>query len=141
MIRFYTLFMLLAGFSRVSPAQTLLPFLGTNGKYGFADESGKIIFVPEFEGNMEAFGPDDLYKDLQKNGEGIRLFRSGMVVPNPRLVLGHPRRCVDIDSRTGRADTLTDLIFCQLNNRFLFIDLKMGKTVEIFNESYLNKHF
>ncbi len=138
MIRFYTLFMLLAGFSRVSPAQTLLPFLGTNGKYGFADESGKIIFVPEFEGNMEAFGPDDLYKDLQKNGEGIRLFRSGMVVPNPRLVLGHPRRCVDIDSRTGRADTLTDLIFCQLNNRFLFIDLKMGKTVEIFNESYLN---
>jgi hypothetical protein len=119
-------------------AQSLLPYLSKNGKYGFADETGKIIFAPEFEGRMEAFGPDDWYKDLKKNGEGVRLFRSGVVEPNPRLVLGRPRRCVDVDSRTGRADTLTDLIFCQQNNRFLFIDLKMGKTVEIFNESYLN---
>ncbi len=118
-------------------AQSLLPYLSKNGKYGFADETGKIIFAPEFEGHMEAFGPDDLYKDLRKNGEGVRLFRSGVVVPNPRLMMGRALRCVEVDSRTGRADTLADLIFCQQNDRLLFIDLKTGKTVEAFNESYL----
>lgn len=119
-------------------AQTLLPYLGKNGQYGFADETGKVVFAPEFEGHMEAFGPGDLYKDLRKNGEGVRLFRSGVVVPNPRLVLGRPRRCVDTDSRTGRTDTLADLVVCQQNDRFIFVDLKTGKTVETFNESYLS---
>ena len=90
MVRFWTVFMLCAGFIQVLPVQTLLPYLGKNGKYGFADETGKIVFAPEVEGHMEAFGPGDLYKDLKKNGEGIRLFRSGAVVPNLRLVLGRP---------------------------------------------------
>jgi hypothetical protein len=134
----YCYFLLLFILARqVTPAQTLLPYLGKNGQYGFADETGKVVFAPEFEGHMEAFGPGDLYKDLRKNGEGVRLFRSGVVVPNPRLVLGHPLRCVDTDSRTGRIDTLADLVVCRQNDRFLFVDLKTGKTVETFNESYL----
>lgn len=119
-------------------AQSLLPYLGKNGQYGFADETGKVIIAPEFEGRMEVFGPDDWYKDLKKNGEGVRLFRSGVVVPNPRLTMGRAIRCVDVDSHIGRTDTLTGLVVCQQNDRFIFVDLKTGKTVETFNESYLN---
>lgn len=134
----YYILLLFALFSHVLPAQTLIPYLAKNGKYGFANEAGKIIIAPEFEGHIEAFGPDDLYKDLKKNGEGVRLFRSGVVVPNPRLMLGRPLPCVDVDSRSGRTDTLANLVVCQENNRFFFVDLTTGKTVETFNEIYLN---
>lgn len=119
-------------------AQTLIPYLGKNSKYSFADQSGKIIIAPEFEGHIEAFGPNDLYKDLKKNGEGVRLLRNGVLLPNPRLMLGRPLPCVDVDSQSGRTDTLANLVVCQQNDRFIFVDLTTGKTVETFNEIYLN---
>jgi hypothetical protein len=100
-------------FFQKTTAQTLLPFLAKNGKYGFADEAGKMVIAPEFEGRVEPFLEKTLSIDCKKNGESVRLFRSGLSIPNPRLELHIPRLVVDFDSHDRSLDTIAHLVAIQ----------------------------
>ena len=126
-------------FFQKTTAQTLLPFLAKNGKYGFADEAGKIVIAPEFEGRVEPFSEKTLSIDCKKNGESVRLFRSGLSIPNPHLELHIPRLVVDFDSHDRSLDTIAHLVAIQKNQQFLLVDIRNGKTVETIGEGYLKR--
>jgi hypothetical protein len=139
MIRFCTALILLVGLRQVLPAQTLLPYLGKNGKYGFADETGKIIIAPEFEGRMEPFFEKTLAIDCQKNGETVRLFRSGLVVPNPRLKMSRLLPVLNFDENDVRMDSIGHLIAVRVEQKMQLIHLQAGgKMVESYQPDYLN---
>ncbi len=61
-------------FFQKTTAQTLLPFLAKNGKYGFADEAGKMVIAPEFEGRVEAFSEKTLSIDCKKMANRCAFF-------------------------------------------------------------------
>ena len=126
-------------FFQKTTAQTLLPFLAKNGKYGFADEAGKMVIPPEFEGRVEPFSEKTLSIDCKKNGESVRLFRSGLSIPNPHLELHGLRLVVDFDSHDRSLDTIAHLVAIQKNQQFLLVDIRNGKTVETIGEGYLKR--
>jgi len=126
-------------FFQKTTAQTLIPFLAKNGKYGFADEAGKMVIAPEFEGRVEPFSEKTLSIDCQKNGESVRLFRSGLSIPNPRLEFHVLRLVVNFDSRDRSLDTIAHLVAIQKNQQFLLVDIRNGKTVETIGEGYLKR--
>lgn len=130
--------LLFALFSQVLPAQTLIPFLAQNGKYGFADESGKMVIAPEFEGHIEPFFEKMLAIDCQKNGETVRLFRSGLVVPNPRLMMHRTLPVLDYDENGERIDSIGHLLAFQVGQNWQIIDIRAGgKIAETHQEDYL----
>jgi hypothetical protein len=126
-------------FSQVLSAQNLLPFLGKNGKYGFAEESGKIIIAPEFEGHIEPFFKETLAIDCRKNGETVRLFRSGLIVPNPRLMMSRLLPVLNFDENDVRMDSIGHLAAVRVEQKMRIIHLREdGKMVESYLPDYLN---
>ena len=120
-------------------AQPLLPYLAQNGKYGFADESGKIIIAPDFEGHIEPFLEKTLAIDCQKNGETVRLFRSGLVVPNPRLMMSRVLPVLNFDENDVRIDSIGHLVAVRVEQKMRIIHLREGgKMVESYQPDYLN---
>ena len=120
-------------------AQPLIPFLAQNGKYGFADEAGKIIIAPEFEGRVEPFLEKTLAIDCLRNGETVRLFRSGLVLPNPRLMMGRVLPVLDFDENGERIDSIGHLLAFQVGQNWQIIDLRAGgKIAKTDQEDYLN---
>lgn len=125
--------------SQVLSAQNLIPFLGKNGKYGFADESGKIIIAPEFEGHIEPFFEKTLAIDCKKNGETVRLFRSGLVVPNPRLMMSRILPVLNFDENDVRIDSIGHLAAVRVEQKMRIIHLREdGKMVESYLPDFLN---
>ncbi len=138
MIRFLTVLMFLAGLNQVMLAQILIPFLAQNGKYGFADERGKMVIKPEFDGRVEPFSEKTLAIDCQKNGESVRLFRNGLVIPNPRLTLHRTLPVLDYDENGERIDSIAHLLAFQAAQTWQIIDLRAGgKIAETYQEDFL----
>lgn len=120
-------------------AQTLLPFLDQNGKYGFADETGKMVIAPEFEGHIEPFFEKTLAIDCRKNGETVRLFRSGFVVPNPHLMMSRVLPVLNFDENDVRMDSIGHLVAVRVEQKMRIIHLREGgKMVESYLPDYLN---
>ncbi|MBL7825615.1 MAG: WG repeat-containing protein, partial [Saprospiraceae bacterium] len=120
-------------------AQLLIPFLGQNGKYGFADEQGQVIHAPVFDDVVEPFAENTIAVDCHKNREPVRLFRSGLVVPNPRLQMGRVLTVLNVGFNNILIDSFDHLVAMRVGTTFRIIDLRAeGKTVETFQEDYLN---
>ncbi|NUO00668.1 MAG: WG repeat-containing protein, partial [Saprospiraceae bacterium] len=138
MIRFFTVILFLAGLNQAMLAQVLIPFLAQNGKYGFVNERGKMVIKPEFDGRIEPFLEKTLAIDCQKNGESVRLFRNGFVVPNPRLTLHRTMPVLDYDENGERLDSIAHLLAFQVEQTWKIIDLRAGgKTAETHMEDFL----
>ncbi|MBK8965360.1 MAG: WG repeat-containing protein [Lewinellaceae bacterium] len=73
------LFLLL---TQTLPAQNLIPFLGANGKYGYANEQGEIIVEPEFEGMLEPLTilEPGCNAKKEKGGASTLILRNGMKI-------------------------------------------------------------
>ncbi|MBL7807737.1 MAG: WG repeat-containing protein, partial [Saprospiraceae bacterium] len=113
----------LALFCQTISAQTLLPFLSQNGKYGFADEAGKIVFAPEFEGQVEPFWPNTMAINCKKNGQTIRLFRSGLQLPNPHLMMGRVLPVLNHNENNVRLDSFGHMAAVRVEQKIQIIDL------------------
>lgn len=139
MIRFLTVLMFLTGLNQVMLAQILIPYLTENGKYGFADERGKMVIKPEFDGRIEPFSEKTLAIDCQKNGETVRLFRSGLVVPNPRLKMSRILPVLNFDENDVRMDSIGHLAAVRVEQKIQLIHLREeGKMVESYLPDFLN---
>jgi hypothetical protein len=133
------LWLFFACICQIMPAQTLLPFLSQNGKYGFADELGQIILAPEFEGRVEPFLEKTLAIDCQKNGQTIRLFRSGLQLPNPHLMMGRVLPVLNFNENNVRLDSIGHLVAVRVEQKIRIIDLRTGgKIAETYQEDFLN---
>lgn len=131
--------LLLALFCQTISAQTLLPFLSQNGKYGFADEAGKIVFAPEFEGQVEPFWPNTLAINCKKNGQTIRLFRSGLQLPNPHLMMGRVLPVLNHNENNVQLDSFGHMAAVRVEQKIQIIDLRTGgKMAETYQEDFLN---
>ncbi len=138
MNRFFIILLLFTLVSQDTLAQTLIPFLAQNGKFGLADERGKIVIEPQFDDNIEPFFPKTLSIDCKKNGEMVRVFRNGLVIPNPRLVLHRTMPVNNYSGNNDRIDSIGHLLAFQVGQKWQIIDLKAGgKIVETYQEDYL----
>lgn len=73
------LFLLLA---QALHSQNLIPFLGANGKYGYANEQGEIIVEPEYEGMLEPLTmlAPGFNAKKEKDGAFTLILRNGMKI-------------------------------------------------------------
>ncbi|HLP93074.1 MAG TPA: WG repeat-containing protein [Saprospiraceae bacterium] len=62
-------------------AQVLLPFLAKNGLTGFADTAGQVVIAPQFTEVESHFGLNDAAVSARKDGQRVRVFRNGALVP------------------------------------------------------------
>lgn len=139
MNRFFIILLLFTLASQDILAQTLIPFLSKNGKFGLADERGKIVIEPQFDDNIEPFFPKTLSIDCKKNGEMVRVFPNGLVIPNPRLIMHRTIPVHNYGRNNDMIDSITHLLAFQVGQKWQIIDLKAGgKMVETYQEDYLS---
>lgn len=118
-------------------AQTLIPFLGKNGKYGFANERGEVLIQPNFEGYIPFWPAQYLSINSKQNGQPVSLLRNGMAIPGASL-MGIPV----VNYATGKyekPDTLHHLVLLKNGKKWVFADLNTRQTNEFpFIENYQN---
>lgn len=132
----YCYFFLLFVFSsQVLPAQTLIPFLGKNGKYGFANERGEVLIQPNFEGYVPFWPAKFLSINSKQNSQPVSLLRNGMAIPGERL-MGIP--VVNYgNGKYEKPDTLHQLVLLKNEKKWVFADLNTRQSIEFpFIESY-----
>lgn len=61
-------------------AQPLIPWLGANGKYGYATEQGKVVVQPVFDGPGKIFGKNEVAVQGMQDGKIIHTLRNGQVL-------------------------------------------------------------
>lgn len=66
--------------------QPLIPWLGANGKYGYATEEGRVVVQPVFEEPGSIFRKNDVAVRDMQDGRIIHLLRNGMEIKNAKLV-------------------------------------------------------
>ncbi len=130
MKRTTTLFLYLwLSFALPLTAQNLIPYLGNNGLYGFADESGKVVITPQFGPLFNIFEAHSPAFPATKDGQPVWVLHNGMVLPNtdgrvkPSFVSHFTR------SEITAADTLTQLVSLSGPTENTIIHLPTGKTM------------
>ncbi|MCC6413961.1 MAG: WG repeat-containing protein, partial [Saprospiraceae bacterium] len=68
------------------PAQTLIPWLGANGKYGYATEDGRVAIQPKFDNPGGLIAPNDVSARAIQNGDRVTVFRNGAVLSGVLMV-------------------------------------------------------
>lgn len=63
-------------------AQLLIPYLGADGRYGLADEQRTLVVGADLE-RVPPMLPNMLAVNARRQGQQVRVFRNGTVVPNP----------------------------------------------------------
>lgn len=66
--------------------QPLIPWLGANGKYGYATEEGKVVVQPVFEEPGSIFRKNDVAVRDMQDGKIIHILRNGMEIKNAKHV-------------------------------------------------------
>lgn len=124
-------------FLQKTTAQTLIPYLGKNGKYGFANERGEVLIPPNFEGYHPFWPAKFLSINSKQNGEPVSLLQNGMAIPGASL-MGVPV----VNYATGKyekPDTLRDLVLLKNGKKWVFVDLNTRQTNAFpFIENYQN---
>lgn len=134
-IKYCYFFLLFVLSSQVLPAQTLIPYLGKNGKYGFANERGELLIQPIFEGYVPFWSAKFLSINSIQNDQPVSLLRNGMAISGESL-MGIPV----VNYATGKyekPDTLHQLVLLKNGKKWVFADLNKRQTIEFpFIENY-----
>ncbi len=102
-------------------AQNLIPFLGKNGQYGYANERGEIQIQPNFTGFLDFWPPKTLGMNTNQNNQPVFLLRNGMTIAGQFRAVP----VVNYESKKGKTgDTLGDLLMLQNNKKWVFINQK-----------------
>ncbi len=116
----------------------LIPFSAKNGKIGFVNEAGKMVIEPQFDSPADPFRPGELSASAKKNGQTVRVFRSGLTLENPHLELNRSIPVVDFGLDDRPIDTVRVLVATGKGSALILLDLASGRTLESVNRSYLN---
>ncbi len=137
----YCYFFLLFVFSsQVLPAQTLIPFLGKNGKYGFANERGEVLIQPNFEGYLPFWPAKFLSINSRQKDQPVSLLRNGMAIPGGEPYGHSGRQLWEQLGNMKKPDTLHHLVLLKNEKKNgCFADLNTRQTnVFPFIENYQN---
>ncbi|MCC6727649.1 MAG: hypothetical protein IT258_24295 [Saprospiraceae bacterium] len=112
-------------------AQNLIPFLGKNGKYGYANERGEVQIQPSYEylnlWDTKAYGSSTGIF-IQQNKQPGFLLRNGMVIAGQRMP---PKPVVNYaDGNQGKGDTLSNLSIFRNDKKWVFVNQKTRQTRE-----------
>lgn len=116
----------------------LIPFAAKNGKIGYVNEVGKMVIEPQFEHTADPFRPGELSVNAKKNGQTVRVFRSGHTLENPHLELGRTMPVVNFDLADRPLDTLPTLVATIKSRDIVLLDLGSGKTLQTYSARFLN---
>jgi hypothetical protein len=67
-------------------AQPLIPWLGANGKYGYATEEGRVVVQPVFEEPGSIFRKNEVAVRDMQDGKIIHILRNGIEIKNAKHV-------------------------------------------------------
>ncbi|MBK8372961.1 MAG: hypothetical protein IPL20_16765 [Saprospiraceae bacterium] len=123
-IIFFFLFLLSAFYMK---AQILIPWLGSNGTYGFADENGKVVFRTKIDQPLRVFSKTDVAHPITLGGTTIHLLRNGTIVKFA-LYAGQ----VDWITPEGKSKILPNLAFVDFGLKMELVHLKSGVKKIIF---------
>ena len=112
--------------AQMLPAQILVPYLGANGKYGYANEQGELLIQPEYD-ILNMLSADAFGTNASKNKAAIFLLRNGMTVPGDNLRAVPVVNCEDKSCRTP--DTLRHLVLLQSYQQMTLVNLKTRQTL------------
>ncbi|MBK6362586.1 MAG: WG repeat-containing protein [Saprospiraceae bacterium] len=115
---FLLLFLLFAFYMK---AQILIPWLGSNGTYGFADENGKVVFRTKIDQPLRVFSKTDVAHPITLGGTTIHLLRNGTIVKFA-LYAGQ----VDWITPEGKSKILPNLAFVDFGLKMELVHLKSG---------------
>ena len=79
-----SLFLLFSSAS--APAQTLIPWLGANGQYGYATEAGRVVIPPVFDQPGRIFRKNEAAVQEMQDGKVVHILRNGRVLNNAKHV-------------------------------------------------------
>lgn len=68
-------------FATLATAQPLIPYLASNGKYGYADEQGKVVIQPFWETPGDIIPPEKIFTTLKNASQPALLLRNGRKIP------------------------------------------------------------
>lgn len=115
-------------------AQALVPFLGANGKYGYSNEKGDLVFQPEYD-DAPIMPADSFGVRVVKDRFPLYLLRNGIVL---RGKDGYSKPLLNFTDPERRAapDTLHDLMLAGVGGKVYFIHRTTRKVLDFWPNQY-----
>lgn len=116
-------------------AQPLIPYLGANGKYGYADPAGKLIYPPEFD--TAPFMPSDsLGVRVTITRQPYFLLRNGLLLGGKADGTSYMLDYGDWQDTARTVDTLRHLWLAHVRGKAFLVDARTRDTQEYWPIRY-----